>query len=54
MTAPAISVTGLTWPTNNEPWYVIQALGDIDDDGSVSYFLASSLNGELFSQNDTE
>ena len=54
MTTPAVSVPGLTWPAHDEPWYVIQALGDVDDDGTLSYFLVSSLNGELYSQNDTE
>jgi type II secretory pathway pseudopilin PulG len=48
MTAPAITVPGLTWPTPNEPWYVIQAVADADADGEVAFFLASSINGEVY------
>jgi type IV pilus assembly protein PilA len=54
LTTPARTVAGLTWPAHNEPWYVIQALGDIDGDGQVSYFVMSSLNSELYSENSAE
>lgn len=43
-----------TWPTTADPWYVIQAAGDRDDDGVNMLFLASSLNGELYVENEHE
>jgi prepilin-type N-terminal cleavage/methylation domain-containing protein len=55
MTAPKVAVTGgLTWPTPGEPWYVIQALADTDADGKMAFYLASSLNGEVYAQDDGE
>jgi prepilin-type N-terminal cleavage/methylation domain-containing protein len=45
---------GFTWPTPTEPWYVIQAVGDIDDDGVKSFYMASSIKAEVFRQNDGE
>jgi type IV pilus assembly protein PilA len=36
------------WPTPTEPWYVVQAAGDNDNDGSMSLFLSSSINGEIY------
>lgn len=44
-----------TWPNPvNEPWYVIQAVGDRDKDGVRSIFLTSSLHSEIYSENDSE
>lgn len=43
-----------TWPTVSAPWYVIQAAGDRDEDTTYALFLASSLQGEVYSENDTE
>lgn len=49
-----------TWPTAVstpplvDPWYVIQAAGDRDKDTTLSLFLATSLNGELYVENDGE
>jgi len=43
--------TALTLPTfgvQNEPWYLIHAKADLDGDSKFSYFLASSLNGEVY------
>jgi type IV pilus assembly protein PilA len=53
------SPTGLasppTWPgTVTQPWYVIEARGDRDEDGVPALFLASSLRGEIYSENETE
>jgi type IV pilus assembly protein PilA len=46
------------WPTfpNDapEPWYVVVAVGDRDDDGVNAYFLSSSYSGEVFMENDSE
>jgi prepilin-type N-terminal cleavage/methylation domain-containing protein len=54
MTTPAVGVAGFAWESNQEPWYVIQALGDADADGETSFFMASSLNPELLVINDGE
>jgi len=44
-----------TWPTTlADPWYVIQAAGDRDRDGTLSRLLAASFNGELYVENDGE
>jgi hypothetical protein len=56
MTTPAETVAGLTWPAANEHdhWYVIQAKADMDGDGDVAYFLASSLKADVYRQNEGE
>ncbi|WP_044245543.1 type IV pilin protein [Chondromyces apiculatus] len=43
-----------TFPAVNEPWYVITARGDRDEDGTPALFIASSLRGEVYSENDSE
>lgn len=43
-----------TWPATTDPWYVIQAAGDRDNDDVNMLFLASSLNGELWVENESE
>lgn len=55
MTAPVFEVAGFDgWPAATEPWYVIQAVGDLDEDGVVSYYVASSINGEVVRVNEGE
>jgi prepilin-type N-terminal cleavage/methylation domain-containing protein len=54
MTLPEVNMPGFEWPANPENWYVIQARGDVDADGRASYYLASSLDGEVASVNDGE
>lgn len=53
MTVPS-GGPSVTWPTATDNWYVIQALGDVDGDGDLSYYRTSSLNGEVFTQNHGE
>lgn len=48
------TVQGLTLPTPTESWYLIEAKGDLNGDGHTSYFLATSLNGEVYSENASE
>jgi hypothetical protein len=48
MTA-AMRGPAVTWPTPPGNWYVIQAIGDADEDGDISYYRASSLNGQVHS-----
>lgn len=45
------------WPAANTvtvPWYVIQAMGDTDADGVMSYYVAASFNGEILRENEGE
>jgi Tfp pilus assembly protein PilE len=37
-----------------EPWYIIQSVGDTDADGSRAYYIATSLNGEIYRENEGE
>jgi type II secretory pathway pseudopilin PulG len=54
MTTPALG-PAITWPDPApDNWYVIQAVGDVDGDGVVSYYRASNLSGEVFSVNHGE
>lgn len=46
-----------TWPTaldQVEPWYLIQAKADTDGDGDPAWFVASSITGEVFTENEGE
>lgn len=45
-----------TWPNpTTEPWYVIQAAGDSDQDGNTyALLVSSSFNGEIYVENETE
>src|SRR5262245_46365719 len=46
-----------TWPAASEitqPWFLIQAMGDTNDDGVNAYYVASSLNGEVFKEKEGE
>lgn len=57
-TSPAAPV-GLasppTWPaTAAEPWYVIQAAGNEDNDATQCLMVSSSFNGEIYVENETE
>lgn len=54
MTAPSAPGPAVTWPATTDSWYVIQAIGDPDGDGVVSYYRASSLDGDVFSVNHGE
>jgi type II secretory pathway pseudopilin PulG len=47
MTAPARG-PAVAWPATTSNWYVIQAIGDADWDGTVSYYRASNIDGEVF------
>lgn len=42
------------WATPADPWYVIQAAGNQDKDDKYTLVVASSLNGELYVENDGE
>jgi prepilin-type N-terminal cleavage/methylation domain-containing protein len=54
-TPPALNITNPpVWAAAQEPWYVIQATGDTNEDGVFSVFAASSFSAELYAQNDGE
>jgi hypothetical protein len=41
------------WPQpTTEPWYVIQAQGDPDEDGNPTTLVASSLSGDIWRSNE--
>lgn len=43
------------WPTNFVmPWYVIQAKGDLNEDGVPSYFVGASYTSQIFTGGDSE
>jgi prepilin-type N-terminal cleavage/methylation domain-containing protein len=52
-TLPTPIVT-LTWPAVTEPWYVIQARADVDEDGVFSNAIAASFNGEVYLDHEGE
>lgn len=43
-----------TWPTPTDPWFVIQAAGDQDQDKTFTLLVATSFTGELYVENDGE
>ena len=52
------TLTGLTtpptFPTPSEPWYLIQARGDVDGNGIYSYVTGSSFTGEIYVEKEGE
>lgn len=44
----------VNFPTAIEPWYVVAAKGDINGNGTYSYYLASSLDNQVYWQNEGE
>jgi type IV pilus assembly protein PilA len=51
---PSLS-TPVTWPNPaTDPWYVVQAAGDRDNNGTFAIFVSASFTGEIMSENDFE
>ena len=48
------TVSKPTWPATREPWYVIEAKGDLNGDGTPSYVAGSSFTGEIYVENEGE
>ena len=46
--------TGFAWPVATDNWYVIEALGDTDWDGTRASYLAGSITGAVMRVNDGE
>ena len=42
------------WPATTEPWYVVVAVGDRDEDGIQSRVVASSFTSELYVEREEE
>jgi type II secretory pathway pseudopilin PulG len=42
------------WSANGDHWYVIQAIADADGDKIYAKFVASSIRGDVFRENDGE
>lgn len=40
------------WAPNGEYWYVIQAIADVNGDGTYAKFIASSMKGDVFRENE--
>jgi prepilin-type N-terminal cleavage/methylation domain-containing protein len=57
MTAPdtlARPTGWTTWPANGDAWFVVQAIADADGDGVYAKFLASSIRGDVYRENEGE
>jgi len=52
---PLARPTGWTsWPANGDNWFVIQAIADADGDGVYAKFVASSIRGDVYRENEGE
>jgi type IV pilus assembly protein PilA len=53
---PPDTATKPKWPEQTtEPWYVVEAVGDLDGDGvTFSYVVGSSFTGDLYIENQGE
>jgi type IV pilus assembly protein PilA len=47
-----IDTPGVTFPTPTEPWYVVQARGNVDEEGTDTFVLTSSFTNEVAIIND--
>jgi len=57
MMSPLVGGSGITWPVaadTKDAWYVIQGITDMDMDGHYGFFVASSLNGDVYRQDEHE
>jgi len=54
-TIPALSIANPpTFAAPNEPWYIIEAIGDVNGDGVFSRVAGSSYTGEIYVENEGE
>lgn len=55
-TPPGLNTNQVGWPpaTNGEPWFLVVAAGDLNEDGKLSKFVGSSFTSEIYSENDSE
>jgi type IV pilus assembly protein PilA len=48
------TIQSWTWPANGEPWYIVKAVGDRDEDGQYAIFIGSSFTQEIYGENEAE
>ncbi|HKQ71217.1 MAG TPA: type II secretion system protein [Polyangiaceae bacterium] len=53
-TIPALDCQSPTWPTPTEPWYIVEAKGDVDGNSVFSWAAGSSFSGEIYVENEGE
>lgn len=54
-TPPAVLLTTpVAWPATLEPWYVVQGVADIDEDGTRTILVSSSLSERVAQENEGE
>jgi type IV pilus assembly protein PilA len=52
---PALgTVQAWTFPNNGEPWYVVKAVGDRNEDGNYAIFIGSSFTHEIYGEKEAE
>jgi type IV pilus assembly protein PilA len=51
---PSGLAANIPWGVVNDPWYIIQAAGDVDGDGVQSLFVAASFRGEVYREREGE
>lgn len=54
MTTPAILKSPPALSSATDPWFVIQGVADSDGDGKYAKIVATSINGEVYTEDDTE
>jgi type IV pilus assembly protein PilA len=55
VSGPGTSETVENWPaTSSAPWYVVRAVGDLDDDGTESVFVSASFTGQIIIEREGE
>lgn len=52
--APTGTTAVWNFETPKEPWYIVQAAGDIDNNGVRCYVVGSSFTGEIYVENEGE
>ncbi|MGZ3473463.1 MAG: type IV pilin protein [Polyangiales bacterium] len=48
------TVDGHTYPAANDPWYVVKARGDLNNNGKIGQFWSSSFDGTIWSKDSDE
>jgi type IV pilus assembly protein PilA len=53
-TVPQPMSKAIDWPSPAAPWYVVRAVGNLDDDDKQSVFVGSSFTSEIWTENEGE
>lgn len=43
-----------TWPADGEPWFIVKAAGDLNEDGKFSLYVSSSYTQEIYAENESD